>query len=218
MLPIVIVSIFAFLAFVFMLFFTALMIFSKKKDNRSMMPYLAGLLVSLFVCGLLVVLDIYLAVQFAYSNKEKIVEVADESVDKVLKVSADLTSRSIRYTTADIWNNWDKDYLEKLENVDLEIKNVKAEKKKGSKVYIIDAIISNKNEDSVTLSLKKAISNNYLFGLDKDEICYSVALVDKSFSSDYIPIGRSRVKLQVVNDEKEDIVDLQFGKKTYSLK
>jgi hypothetical protein len=144
----------------------------------------------------------------------------DPIIEKILNWGADTTSKAMVYTFESIEKNWDKDTLKKANKISFDIvSSEKADSKDKKKdVYNINLLLTNNNEKGKPISGWDLVSQNILFGLDKNDVFQSVQITDQTAES--IPIGKSylAIKIEVPKFAQLKLIGLGDNKKDFEVK
>ncbi len=130
--------------------------------------------------------------------------------DSILKVSAKIVSKGLILTKDELVKNWDNQFVDQLEKMDVSVAGSISSINKNTKTYNIDLLIENKNSLNEHFSFRRIIEGNYLTICDGKDLVYPLNWRD--YSADDIPVGKSKetIKITVAKD-----INLEYIKYVY---
>jgi hypothetical protein len=212
MIYVLVVSVFVLAFFIaFIVFGIKLIIILSKKDKPSV-----GLIIKTILSGffwaLLGCINLFLVIN-AMNNEDPIIE-------RILNSGADTTSKVMVYTFENIEKNWNKDILKKANKISFDIISLEKNDSKDIKkdVYKINLLLTNNNGKGKPISSWDLVSQNILFGLDKNDVFQSVQVTDQTAES--IPTGKSYlgIKIEVPKYTQLKQIGLGDNKKNLDMK
>jgi hypothetical protein len=170
----------------FLVVLTSLVFFiysSIKKQTDLQKKSLKFLLSAAFAWILLIGVNVFLIMKFAYNNGEIILDTALETTDRLISNSYSLTNQFFE-------KKWEKNRLIKLEKLTIFLDSIKYETRGDLRKYTLVLIFNNNNPTDVKLYFSDLLDNNYIVACDKDDFVYPMELKDKQ--GEIILFGKSR--------------------------
>jgi hypothetical protein len=148
-----------------------------------------------------------------YSIVDYVIKHRSEIISKTIDATSEIVSKSLTLTAANFEKNWDKQVIEELENITIEIKSVNYEKKDNAqKCFLELIIINNVTNNDRKLYIHDLLENNYIVAYDTDDFVHTISV--KEYENDKIPQGKSKGFFEVNIDDNIKIKGLSFlGKK-----
>ena len=147
-------------------------------------------------------LKIYSLVEYVFKNRNEI-------ISKSLSVTSDVLSKGLTLTASNFEKNWDKQIIEELKDVKVEIKSVNYETTdKGNKCILELIIVNNVSNDQRKLYIHDLLENNYLVAYDNDDFVHTIDV--KEYENDKIPYGKSKGLFETNIDKDATIKGISF--------
>jgi len=139
-----------------------------------------------------------------YSLVEYVVKNRTEIITKSLNTTSDVLSKGLTLTTSNFEKNWDKQIIEELKNIQIEVKSVNYENSdKGKKCILEIVIINNVSVNERKLYIHDLLENNYLVAYDNEDFVHTLDV--NKYENDKIPSGKSKGLFETNIDQNATI-------------
>jgi hypothetical protein len=183
---------------VFSLVLLIILLIAIKNKKKFWYVYLL-LSLSFLVFGSL---KIYSIIAYVIKNRNEI-------ITKSLSATSDVLSKGLTLTASNFEKNWDKQIIDELKDVKIEIKSVKYENTdKGKKCILEIIVINNVSNDQRKIYMHDLLENNYLVAYDNDDFVHTIDI--KEYENDKIPFGKSKGIFETNIDKDSLIKGISF--------
>ena len=201
MISIIVLTSLAVILFILLVVSIITTVVHKKKSSS----FLAAMSISFLV---VILADAVAIGYYIYNNHDTI-------LSTVLEKTSDITSDGLALTASNFEENWDKELIKNFGNVFISVRSVEFQLEDNEKIYTIEVIIDNRNEEKRKMYFHDLMENNYLVACDTDDIVHVMKTV--KYENDKIPVGKTIATYKVTVDKDVTLSYLRFIGKKISL-